>query len=61
MTSRWLKDGLLSLASHFVLIVGAFVMVMPFIWMLVTSVRPPHEIFEGSLLPWPQEFYGFGH
>ena len=61
MTSRLLKDGLLSLASHFVLIVGAFVMVMPFIWMLVTSVRPPHEIFEGSLLPWPQEFYGFGH
>lgn len=36
-------------------------MVMPFIWMVVTSVRPPHEIFEASLLPWPREFYGWGH
>jgi multiple sugar transport system permease protein len=61
MTLRTLKNGLVKLASHLVLMTGALVMVMPFIWMLVTSVRPPHEIFEGSLLPWPQAFYGWGH
>jgi len=44
-----------------VLLLGALVMLLPFVWMLVTSIRPPHEIFEGSLLPWPQEFYGWGH
>jgi len=61
MTSRRLTDVWLRLASHLVLIAGACVMVMPFVWMLVTSVRPPHEIFEGSLWPWPNTFYGLGH
>ena len=50
-----------SIAAHSVLLLGALVMVLPFVWMMVTSIRPPHEIFEGSLLPWPQEFYGWGH
>jgi multiple sugar transport system permease protein len=54
-------DVLPSVAAHSVLLLGALVMLLPFVWMLVTSIRPPHEIFEGSLLPWPQEFYGWGH
>lgn len=59
--SRQLLQLLQTIASHGVLLAGALVMVLPFIWMLVTSVRPPHEIFEGSLLPWPRTFYGWGH
>ena len=55
------RDMLPSVAAHSVLLLGALVMLLPFVWMLVTSIRPPHEIFEGSLLPWPQEFYGWGH
>ena len=60
---KWpsINDIALKFVSHSVLLLGALCMVLPFIWMLVTSVRPPHEIFEGSLLPWPQEFYGWGH
>ena len=50
-----------ALTCHSVLLSGAAVMLLPFVWMLVTSVRPPSEIFEGSLLPWPQTFYGWGH
>lgn len=61
MNLRLIKDITLKIASHSVLLLGGLFMVLPFIWMLVTSVRPPHEIFEGSLLPWPQEFYGWGH
>jgi len=55
------RDVLPSVAAHCVLLLGALVMLLPFVWMLVTSIRPPHEIFEGSLLPWPKEFYGWGH
>ena len=61
MKYRLLNDIALKFASHCVLLLGALCMVLPFIWMLVTSVRPPHEIFQGSLLPWPHEFYGWGH
>lgn len=61
MNLRLIKDITLKIASHSVLLLGGLFMVLPFIWMLVTSVRPSHEIFEGSLLPWPQEFYGWGH
>lgn len=59
--SRRLAHVLSDVATHGVLLTGALVMVLPFVWMLVTSIRPPHEIFEGSLMPWPQEFYGWGH
>ena len=61
MKYRLLNDIAFKFASHCVLLLGALCMVLPFIWMLVTSVRPPHEIFQGSLLPWPHEFYGWGH
>jgi len=49
------------LAAHGILLLGGLFMVLPFIWMLVTSVRPPEEIFQGSLWPWPENFYGWGH
>jgi multiple sugar transport system permease protein len=43
---------------HAVLITGAIVMLLPFAWMLLTSIRPPGEIVSGSLNPIPGEFYG---
>lgn len=47
--------------AHAVLIAGAIFMLLPFVWMLLTSIRSPAEIFEGSLWPWPRSFHGFQH
>jgi multiple sugar transport system permease protein len=55
---RRLVTGVL---SHGVLILGAGFILLPFVWMLLTSVRSPDEIFEGSLWPWPRNFYGVEH
>ncbi|MEX2746124.1 carbohydrate ABC transporter permease [Rhizobium mongolense] len=41
------------LASHAVLMTGAIIMVLPFLWMLLASLTPQSEIFSGSLLPIP--------
>ncbi|QPB24726.1 carbohydrate ABC transporter permease [Rhizobium sp. 007] len=41
------------LASHAVLMTGAIIMVLPFLWMLLASLTPQSEIFGGSLLPIP--------
>lgn len=51
----------MNIASHCVLIFGAFCMLMPFIWMLSTALKPPQEIFEASLWPLPKNYYGFQH
>ena len=53
--------SLTHVASHCVLIFGALFMLMPFIWMLSTAFKPPQEIFEASLWPFPKNFYGFQH
>jgi multiple sugar transport system permease protein len=50
-----------SIASHGVLILGAGFMLLPFAWMLLTSMRSPAEIFEGSLWPSPRSFHGMEH
>ena len=34
---------------HLVLALGAFVMLLPFYWMVLTSIRSPAEIFDVSL------------
>ncbi len=47
--------------AHGILIVGAIFVLLPFVWMALTSIRAPAEIFEGSLLPWPRQFYGLQH
>ena len=52
---------LMHAASHCVLIIGALFMLMPFVWMLCTAFKPPQEIFEASLWPFPKNFYGFQH
>jgi multiple sugar transport system permease protein len=43
---------------HAVLIAGALFMLAPFIWMLVTSIKPPAEIFSAEIALWPKQFYG---
>ena len=36
---------------HIVLVLGAAAMLLPFIWMLSTSVKPPEEV-----ITWPPQF-----
>jgi multiple sugar transport system permease protein len=43
---------------HAILIVGAVFALLPFVWMLVTSIKPPNEIFSSTLALLPQQFYG---
>ena len=45
-------------APHLVLALGAAFMLLPFYWMLLTSIRPPAEIFNVSLWPFPDQFDG---
>lgn len=40
------------------LVAGAIFTLLPFYWMVLTSLRPPAEIFNVSLWPIPQEFAG---
>ncbi|TIO32312.1 carbohydrate ABC transporter permease [Mesorhizobium sp.] len=41
------------IVSHAVLVTGAIIMVFPFLWMILASLTPQSEIFDGSLLPTP--------
>ena len=50
---------LLSLALvHAVLIAGAVFMLLPFVFMLTSAIKPPGEIFEATFRLWPRQFYG---
>lgn len=51
---------LLSLALvHAVLISGAVFMLLPFVFMLTSAIKPPGEIFEATFRLWPRQFYGW--
>ena len=43
---------------HVVLAAGAGIMLLPFYWMFLTSIRSPAEIFDISLWPIPKSFSG---
>ncbi|QUS36222.1 carbohydrate ABC transporter permease [Falsirhodobacter algicola] len=43
---------------HAVLGLGAAIMLLPFYWMVLTSLRAPSEIFDISLWPIPKAFHG---
>jgi len=45
--------------THGILITGAAFILLPFLWMLVTSIKPPDEVFNAQLSIWPKHFYGF--
>jgi multiple sugar transport system permease protein len=51
---RWLSLALV----HGVLIAGAIFMLLPLVFMLVSSIKPPAEIFEATFRLWPRNFYG---
>ena len=46
------------LARHGALIVSAAFALVPFIWMLSLSLKPPEEIFQPEFHLWPQSFQG---
>jgi len=46
---------------HLVLALGAAVMLLPFYWMVLTSIRSPAEIFDISLWPIPKHFDAAGN
>ncbi|WP_414472650.1 carbohydrate ABC transporter permease [Microvirga sp. M2] len=44
--------------THGFLLAGAVFILMPFVWMLVTSIKPPDEVFTATFSLWPKRFYG---
>jgi multiple sugar transport system permease protein len=44
------------LATHAVLMFGAVFMLLPFVWMLMTSLKSPGEIFSADFTLWPRRF-----
>lgn len=53
-----LRRGFGQLLVHGFLLTGALFILLPFIWMLVTSIKPPSEVFSATLSLWPKQFYG---
>ena len=43
--SRKIRQKITSVISHVILIIGAFIMIVPFIWMLSTSFKAPGNTF----------------
>ena len=41
-----------------VLLLGAWLMVFPFLWMLSSSLKPTSEVFDADFSLWPQTFAG---
>jgi multiple sugar transport system permease protein len=44
--------------THVILLLGAAFMLLPFVWMVATSIKPPSEVFSSALSLWPSQFYG---
>src|SRR5665213_673613 len=55
---RLLRRVLSLLLVHGFLLAGAAFMLLPFVWMLITSIKPPDEIFNATMSLWPKRFYG---
>jgi multiple sugar transport system permease protein len=52
------------LLVHGFLLAGAAFILLPFVWMLVTSIKPPDEIFTATLRLWPHRLNAvenYGH
>lgn len=50
------KPGI-AMLRHLTLMIGALIMLAPFIWMLSASMRSPQEIFHGGFNLLPQQWY----
>ena len=55
---RW-RGILGALVSHAMLLAGAVLMAAPFLWMLLTSIRPPEEVFGTVFNLIPTRFVGY--
>ena len=42
---------------HAVLVAGAIFMLLPLVFMIVSAMKPPAEIFEATFSLWPRNFY----
>lgn len=47
-----------ALGRHAILFATMLFMLMPFIWMLSLSIKPPDELFQAGISLWPDTFYG---
>jgi multiple sugar transport system permease protein len=45
-------------AAHVVLLTASAAVLLPFVWMVLTSIRSPAEIFAGGFNPVPSPFHG---
>lgn len=43
---------------HCVLLITGALILIPFVWMVSLSIKPPGEIFRASFSFWPEQFYG---
>src|SRR5579875_2948817 len=48
-------------ATHAVLLFGSAIMLLPFVWMLVTSVTPSAEVFDPAFHILPRHFAGLAN
>jgi multiple sugar transport system permease protein len=49
-----LRRGASLALVHAALIAGAVFILLPFVWMLLTSIKPPSEIFDAGFSLWPK-------
>ena len=50
-SSRQKETRNLNVIAYILLILGGLTMVVPFIWMIATSLKPASEIYQGNFLP----------
>ena len=56
--SALVRRALSLLVVHAILIAGAVFILLPFVWMLITSIKSPSEIFAVDFSLWPKQFNG---
>ncbi|MGX5806108.1 carbohydrate ABC transporter permease [Bradyrhizobium sp. Arg314] len=47
-----------AIMRHAALLVTSALILVPFVWMVSLSIKPPGEIFRASFSFWPEHFYG---
>ncbi|MDL2410716.1 carbohydrate ABC transporter permease [Rhizobium calliandrae] len=47
-----------AIMRHAVLLITSALILVPFVWMVSLSIKPPGEIFRASYSFWPEHFYG---
>jgi multiple sugar transport system permease protein len=47
-----------AIARHVVLLTTSALILIPFVWMVSLSIKPPGEIFRATFSFWPDQFYG---